>query len=64
VTPEEVQKEIEETEKADDRDKVDHRLVYNYRVATKKIHEVPRWRPRSPVFWRGSRPVTRRASTT
>ncbi|MBQ4411646.1 MAG: arginine--tRNA ligase [Candidatus Methanomethylophilus sp.] len=41
VTPEEVQKEIEETEKADDRDKVDHRLVYNYRVATKKIHEVP-----------------------
>ncbi|MBR1888985.1 MAG: arginine--tRNA ligase [Candidatus Methanomethylophilus sp.] len=41
VTPEEVQKEIEVTEKADDRDKVDHRLVYNYRVATKKIHEVP-----------------------
>ena len=41
VTPEEVQKEIEETEKADYRDKVDHRLVYNYRVATKKIHEVP-----------------------
>jgi arginyl-tRNA synthetase len=41
VTPEEVQKETEETEKADDRGKVDHRLVYNYRVATKKIHEVP-----------------------
>lgn len=38
VTPEEVQKEIEETEKADDNPKVDHRLVYNYRVATKKIH--------------------------
>ncbi|MCQ2085385.1 MAG: arginine--tRNA ligase [archaeon] len=41
VTPEEVQKEIEETEKADDRDKVDHRLVYNYRVANKKVFQVP-----------------------
>ncbi len=41
VTPEEVQKEIAETEKADDRDKVDHRLVFNYRVATKKIHDNP-----------------------
>ncbi|MCQ2070784.1 MAG: arginine--tRNA ligase, partial [archaeon] len=39
VTPEEVQQEIAETEKADDRDKVDHRLVFNYRVATKKIHD-------------------------
>ncbi|MCQ2079192.1 MAG: arginine--tRNA ligase [archaeon] len=41
VTPEEVQKEIEETEKADDRDKVDHRLVFNYRVANKKVHGIP-----------------------
>ncbi len=41
VTPEEVQKEIEETEKADDRDKVDHRLVFNYRVANKKVFQVP-----------------------
>ncbi len=38
VTPEEVQAEIAQTEKPDDRDKVDHRLVYNYRAATKKIH--------------------------
>ena len=41
VTPEEVQKEIDETEKADYRDKVDHRLVYNYRVANKKVFQVP-----------------------
>ncbi|MFA6870343.1 MAG: arginine--tRNA ligase, partial [Methanomethylophilus sp.] len=41
VTPAEVKQEIEETGKEDDRDKVDHRLVYNYRVATKKIHDDP-----------------------
>ncbi|AGI48281.1 arginyl-tRNA synthetase [Thermoplasmatales archaeon BRNA1] len=38
VTEEEVEQEIAETNTADERDKVDHRLVYNYRVATKKIH--------------------------
>jgi len=41
VTPAEVKQEIEESGKEDDRDKVDHRLVYNYRVATKKIHNDP-----------------------
>lgn len=38
VTPEEIKKEMESTEVPDERDKVDHRLVYAYRVATKKIH--------------------------
>jgi len=41
VTDDEVRKEIEDTGKEDDRDKIDHRLVYNYRVATKKIHNDP-----------------------
>lgn len=38
VTPEEVRREMESSESPDERDKVDHRLVYSYRVATKKIH--------------------------
>ncbi|MEE3400705.1 MAG: arginine--tRNA ligase [Methanomethylophilus sp.] len=41
ITPEEVREEIAQTEKPDDRDKIDHRLVYNYRAATKKIHGNP-----------------------
>ena len=38
VTKEEAEAEMNASENPDDRDKVDHRLVYSYRVATKKIH--------------------------
>ena len=38
VTKEEAEAEMMASENPDERDKVDHRLVYSYRVATKKIH--------------------------
>ena len=38
VTKEEAEKEMMSSEVPDERDKIDHRLVYSYRVATKKIH--------------------------
>ena len=38
TTDEEARQEMMSSENPDERDKVDHRLVYCYRVATKKIH--------------------------
>lgn len=41
VTPEEAEEEMNSSPNPDTNPKVDHRLVYNYRVATKKIHGNP-----------------------